>query len=1060
MAFGIEGKIAQVQIAGAPYALIKAKGDGNCLFHAAGHALDRDSLLEVQYNTHKTFRDYVVAYVEQHAKDTDALGFKLRDGLGITHNQQGAVSLAQGRQIDQRVAYLKRVRSWADESCLTAIERLYNVEALVYDDQGADQNAFGMRHYTPSHSPATKLRLCIQFVGSAPYHYDLYLPDGQYSAALDGPDHTAVPVVEEEPQPSEPRPRKPAVPRKPPPKEWTYFLGLDGLQPYGPPIAHGQFAYTAAWLQGKSGSRGKKLASASLGGHSNGLLGPPAPVVSVQLINRTESGELASTSFSAAQGKEAFAVAHREKLFMPLQRQDGVCFDIIDPTRTELVIEIEEGKARQPARLHGALFQRAHGKRSRGKEEGPVADFELDLSKAEGKKVEGEGGARMRYTIPAREILDVRLAKFLVWEGSPYQLVVGSAEELAPEASAWTHFHVPSEWDVNTAEALGAVPVLMLNEDLQPLVDAQVGAEVQAVVNRNIEGEAPTGKETFELSIETEKSLRELLSAAGLGGIDWNFGNYLVESANGYYVSTSWASMVHLFLNSEDGRYYADALYCSGQQRRAYRATLESLAGSEERQAAGQKYASPLEAVGACRARVTAYCTILNNLRNRLRSSTEVAKEYITTELQLRSKLFESAQINLTMKPQEIDKVVAREMLQRHPELCARHKKAPKERDRGLREYRPLCADRWKSANQALDALHQNHELLSFLADEQINFKVEPSVPWDVDRLEHTERESGQVLKALNEIYGALMERRERATTVGLVEPVTAMVEGVKDFDTGKNPLPKGADWKQFLLEPPLKVTHAVTAGISSCAGGVTISPEKTPEHVFLWHVDGNLSIPLRPELERLWPGGKGMPDLRSVVSVNPSPWELNKYRPENLYPAGTLDRCQTVFLPRSCHLYESDPVVAGGDRFGVDVSEGKVTLVFTYDIDKRAEPLSQWREPEAVDLPGIRLDFGENLYGAYRDEGAKAEDDAVMGKYIAAMLAGDAKAQSAIKRRKREHANKSCRVPGFTADSFDTLAKSCTAVLQTECFFAGEKGDQELSADASTRWVPGSLEG
>src|SRR6185295_16713419 len=114
MPFDIQGKIGQVGIAGAQYALIKARGDGNCLFHAAGHALTREAHILGQVHTHASFRAAVVAYVEQHAKDLDALGFKLRDGLGITRNAQGAVSAAQGRQIDQRVAYLKGANNWGD----------------------------------------------------------------------------------------------------------------------------------------------------------------------------------------------------------------------------------------------------------------------------------------------------------------------------------------------------------------------------------------------------------------------------------------------------------------------------------------------------------------------------------------------------------------------------------------------------------------------------------------------------------------------------------------------------------------------------------------------------------------------------------------------------------------------------------------------------------------------------------------------------------------------------------------------------------------------------------
>jgi len=113
------------------------------------------------------------------------------------------------------------------------------------------------------------------------------------------------------------------------------------------------------------------------------------------------------------------------------------------------VIEVPNGEARQPAKVHGAFFRRSAGLvGGAGGEAGAVADFELDL--ADGQEVDGEGGARMRYTIPAATVLDRRLAKFLGWEGSPYQLVVSNDIGLPVAASAWTYFHVPSEWDVNT----------------------------------------------------------------------------------------------------------------------------------------------------------------------------------------------------------------------------------------------------------------------------------------------------------------------------------------------------------------------------------------------------------------------------------------------------------------------------------------------------------------------------------------------------------------------------------------------------------------------------------
>src|SRR5262245_8396022 len=137
MPFDILGRIARVPISGTDYALIKARPDGNCLFHAAGHLLLRANRLLPAHQTHAAFRAHVVACVEQHAKATNALGFKLRDGLGIARNAQGAVTPTQAAQIDLRVEQLKQLTNWGEESCITAIEELYDVEALLYDRNGS-----------------------------------------------------------------------------------------------------------------------------------------------------------------------------------------------------------------------------------------------------------------------------------------------------------------------------------------------------------------------------------------------------------------------------------------------------------------------------------------------------------------------------------------------------------------------------------------------------------------------------------------------------------------------------------------------------------------------------------------------------------------------------------------------------------------------------------------------------------------------------------------------------------------------------------------------------------
>ena len=82
MNFKITGKQADVQIAGADYALLGTARDGNCLFHAAGHGLDVQNLLADGQKTPAGFRQRIVDYIRANAKLNNAVGRKLRFGLG------------------------------------------------------------------------------------------------------------------------------------------------------------------------------------------------------------------------------------------------------------------------------------------------------------------------------------------------------------------------------------------------------------------------------------------------------------------------------------------------------------------------------------------------------------------------------------------------------------------------------------------------------------------------------------------------------------------------------------------------------------------------------------------------------------------------------------------------------------------------------------------------------------------------------------------------------------------------------------------------------------------
>ena len=62
------------------------------------------------------------------------------------------------------------------------------------------------------------------------------------------------------------------------------------------------------------------------------------------------------------------------------------------------------------------------------------------------------------------------------------------------------------------------------------------------------------------------------------------------------------------------------------------------------------------------------------------------------------------------------------------------------------------------------------------------------------------------------------------------------------------------------------------------------------PEWIILWHTDASASIPVEFAIQRIWPDSD-YPELRTIAMVHPDPWELSKYRKENLYPTSIQAR-------------------------------------------------------------------------------------------------------------------------------------------------------------------------
>lgn len=984
MNFRIQGKIADVQITGVNYALLGTGKDGNCLFHAAGHGLDVQNLLAPDQKSPAAFRQHVVAYIRANAKLNSAIGRKLREGLGVTGAPVFPLTPAQSLYVDQRLAYLAGAGNWGDEACITAIEQLYNVEALVYDDQGSLQTPAAIRYYTPSHSPAAKLRLCVRFVGDRPVHFELYV--GDYDPVRDTP--AVAPVAEGAINKGWGPPQLPGEP-------WAYYLNPKGMALFAPAIGQRQFAYSRAIIDDPSSSASKpKPVSVAQGDNRNSVV-EPAPVVAVHLTNQAKGGGLDTTSFSAVTANDDLTKYHKEPFFLPLQRVDGESINLFDLSATLVNVDVD-GTRRQPAGFYFRIYRRAHGRHGAGAENrGLLIEVELLLEKLKVEVADLAEPVRKRYTFGLGAVLTDKLGELLGWLQSPYQMVVSGDARFPSDNAAWTHFHVASEWDVNIAERFAGERVIMLEDSATALPTLNVKATAARLANTAIEGEPPNGRETFAPGAAQFRALEAVSNSLGVP-VDYNARTYFLGEADGFYALTSWASMVYLRRNAKDRRYYAHSFYCTNN-RNAWMVPADVLGRNNDDLAEVSQYLLD---------RYNRAERYEGDCRSERRTAKQCCQDAQAIVEEIRARASDRGAMGLR-----------------------------------LRQFTYQCPRR-------LDAILSRKPIF-----EGGTFRdtVEPTriteLKKDLDALRRD---------VVNTAFGVTLK------DVALTETLEAL--GVVDFQkVGGKPLTDpGITWRQYVFKDPVKITKAVTTGISSCAGGVTFSMEDIPEHVFMWHLDASLSIPLLLEMQRLWPDPKELPRFRTIALITPSPWELNKYRLDNLYPPEILDECQSVFMARGTHwTHELATVVAGGDLYGVDVSEpDQLDIVFTYDTDKRAPELSNWQglAAESEDTPSVLSHFQDNLFGKLRYQDSKPADAGGMAEYVATTTSRVKANVDDIKRFKREQVNKSCRIPAVNAAVFKTINEVAVPLIQSNTIFALEKGDTELALRATPRWNPGSL--
>jgi hypothetical protein len=196
----------------------------------------------------------------------------------------------------------------------------------------------------------------------------------------------------------------------------------------------------------------------------------------------------------------------------------------------------------------------------------PVVTCELAREVLE-KHATGAQAVRLPLAavIPEEELAKLR------WSGSPYRLLASAngrpGDGASPAARwAWTYFHVPSAWDVNTTEGVQVSRVIRLEDDLASL-KALKGAAT--VTPRDAEHLGPL-QLPAGVADEVSGFLGKLQDPTN-ASYDPNKQNVLWQLEDGsYFASTSWASIITLVLDEETGFYEARSLFYHGSSRRLY----------------------------------------------------------------------------------------------------------------------------------------------------------------------------------------------------------------------------------------------------------------------------------------------------------------------------------------------------------------------------------------------------------------------------------------------------------------------------------------------------------
>lgn len=543
MPFSVTGAIGTVLAGGASYTQLKAKEDGNCLFHSIGYLLERMGKTVPAPTDHGTLRTRACDKIHALLTADDTPGDvkeRCRGHVYDAMNVRESGAEAQAAALTQYVTDMRRVDvAWGDLLCVYALELVYAVRIQVYhlDHTGASANA-----NFPNAVGDGPLRIVTPYTGRRGY-YNHYNP-----LVSDPTDLEKVPAAAADPVEKGPSD----------PKQWEYW-NEKNLFLYQPASCHSQYA--DLWTPTPP-PPSRPLAVSNSVGH---VVDAAKPRVAKVTLGSPRM-KARSASFDATIARDTLDVAFVEPFMLTLARDKGGKAIALADT-TDATIEVDLTLFESVDKVQFGVF-------TRGKPT-PVAGSEL-LRPALEKLAKGASGDQ-KLTIPLADVFTEEELRKLKYSESPYRLVActnGMAREDGVDSTQWsfTYFHLPDPWDVNTPEGVQAARIIPLEDSLAGLRKLKAVATVSP---RSAESDtavkAPPGVGDEDVS----GSISRGAMSAFLGKLrDAENQNYTPASQNifwqlpddTYYVATSWASIIVLVLD-KDGDYEAHSILTHGSPK-------------------------------------------------------------------------------------------------------------------------------------------------------------------------------------------------------------------------------------------------------------------------------------------------------------------------------------------------------------------------------------------------------------------------------------------------------------------------------------------------------------